>query len=88
MQLPISLERPATRPVAPVTDNADGLRNDREQQASRYVYRGELLQGASERAYRPQANLQISPENRRAISAYHKIADEPPAIGKILDGYI
>jgi hypothetical protein len=88
MQLPISLERPATRPVTPISDNAEGFRNDREQQTSRYVYRGELLQSANDRAYRPQANLQISPENRRAISAYHKIADEPPVLGKILDGYI
>ena len=88
MSLPISLDRPAMLPVTPVADSAEGFRENRQQQPSGYVYRGELLETANDRAYRPQANLQISPENRRAISAYHKIADEPPVLGKILDGYI
>lgn len=88
MSLPISLDRPAMRPVTPVAGGAEGFRENRQQQPSGYVYRGELLQTVSDRAYRPRANLQISPENRRAISTYQKIADEPPVLGMILDGYL
>ena len=88
MSLPISLDRPALRPVSPVADGTEGFRENRQQRPAGYVYRGELLDTVSDRAYRPRADLQISPENRRAISAYHKIADEPPVLGKILDGYV
>ncbi len=88
MQFPISLDRPVTRPVNPIADNAAGFRDARHQQPSNYVYRGELLETASDKSYRPEYNLQISPENRRAISSYQKIASEAPVVGRILDGYI
>lgn len=87
MHFPISVDRPATRPVAPVTDTADN-RDTRHRQPSGYVYRGELLETASDNSYRPGYNLQISPENRRAITSYQKIAGEAPVVGRILDGYI
>ena len=76
MHLPTSLDQPATRPVAPVADNAAGFRDARRQQPSSHIYHGELLDTVSDRSYRPQLNLQVSPENRRAITAYQKIADE------------
>ena len=88
MALPISLEPTVTRPIAPVSSNAEGFRDARQQQPSTYVYHGELLETASDRSYRPRHNLQISPENRRAIATYHEIADEPARPGRILDGYI
>ena len=88
MSLPVSLERQAAQPVLPIADAAANFRENRQQQPNGYVYRGELLETVSDRSYRPRENLQISPENRRAISAYHKIADEPSRPGQILDGYI
>ncbi len=88
MALPISLEQSATRSIIPVSNSAEDFRDTRQQQPSTYVYHGELLETDSDRRYRPQLNLQISPENRRAISTYHKIADEPARPGRILDGYI
>ena len=88
MQFPISLDRPLTRPVNPIAENGASLADARQQQASGYVYRGEVLETASDRSYRPEYNLQISPENRRAISSYQKIASEGPVVGRILDGYI
>ncbi len=88
MQFPISLDRPLTHPVNPIADNGASLRDSRQQQASSYVYRGEVLETVSDRSYRPEYNLQISPENRRAISSYQKIASGAPVVGRILDGYI
>ena len=88
MHLPISLDWPLPRPVTPVADSSESFRENRQQQPSSYVYRGELLETVSDKAYRPQPNLQISPENRRAINAYQRIADEPLQLGRILDGYI
>ena len=88
MSLPISLERPVTRPVTPVADSTEGFRDARQQPPSGYVYRGDLLDGASDRAYRPRQNLEISGHNRHAIETYQKIIDEPPRLGQILDGYL
>lgn len=88
MHFPTSLERTATLPVNPVEDSGDGFRDARQQQRPGYVYRGELLDTVSDRSYRPGHNLQISPENRRAIDTYQQIADESPMVGRILDGYI
>ncbi len=87
MHFPISLDRPVTRPVTPVADSAAGSR-DARQQSSGYVYRGELLETVTDKTYRPAYNLQISPENRRAINSYQKIANEAPVVGRILDGFI
>jgi hypothetical protein len=88
MHFPTSLERTATLPVNPVEDSGDGFRDARQQQRPSYVYCGELLDTVSDRSYRPGHNLQISPENRRAIDTYQQIADESPMVGRILDGYI
>ena len=86
MNLPISLDRQAPRPVTAVAEAASAFRDARQQPSP--VYRGELLEEALDRSYRPQANLQVSPENRRAIDTYQMIAGESSLIGKILDGYI
>ncbi|TNF87355.1 MAG: hypothetical protein JSU67_16585 [Gammaproteobacteria bacterium] len=86
MHLPISLEKPRTRPVTPVVDSSESLRENRQQQPSSYVYRGEPLNTVSDKAYRPQPKLQISPENRRAINACQRIVEEPLQPGIILDG--
>lgn len=88
MHLPISLDPPVTRPVAPVADNAADYRNSRQQQSPGNVFRGELLETVTDRSYRPGYNLQISPENRRAINTYQKVVDEAPIVGRILDGFI
>ena len=88
MHFPVTLDRPLTQPVAPVAGNPAGNRDARQQQASNYVYRGELLETVGDKSYRPQSNLQISPENRRAITSYQKIVSDEPVIGKILDGYV
>jgi hypothetical protein len=88
MHFPTSLERTATLLVNPVEDSGDGFRDARQQQRPSYVYCGELLDTVSDRSYRPGHNLQISPENRRAIDTYQQIADESPMVGRILDGYI
>ncbi len=88
MQLPISVEHGTTRPVTAIADNPAGFRDPRQQQPSAFVYRGELLETLGDRQYRPQYNVQISPENRRAIASYQKVADEPAVLGRILDGYI
>ena len=87
MQFPISLDRSVTPPVTPIADSTGGSRDTR-QQPSGYVYRGELLETVSDKAYRPAFNLQISPENRRAINSYQEVANQAPAVGRILDGYI
>lgn len=88
MQFPISLDRSVTRPVNPVADNGAGLRDARQQPPSNFVYHGEVLETASDRTYKPEFNLQISPENRRAINSYLQTANEVPVVGRILDGYI
>ena len=88
MYLPISADRAVTRPITAVADAASDFRDASQQQPSGYVYRGELLETANERAYRPQYNLQISPENRRAITTYQQVAAEPAIVGRILDGFI
>ena len=88
MQLPTSLEHGITRPVSPIAENPAGFRDERRQPEPALVYRGELLDTAGDRQYRPQYNLQISPENRRAINSYQQVADETPRLGRILDGFI
>ena len=89
MHFPTNLDRPAILPVTPVEDSGStGFLDARQQQRPDFVYRGELLYKVTDRAYRPGYNLQISPENRRAINTYQKIANESPIVGRILDGYI
>lgn len=88
MYLPIVAEHAVTRPVTAVSRGADDLRDPGREQAHGYVYRGELLEAAGDRQYRPHDNLRISPENRRAIASYQKTASEQPAVGLILDGFI
>lgn len=84
---PTSLDRSATRPVTPVGDDAASLSVAR-QRPSGHIYRGELLETVADKTYKPQYNLQISPENRRAINTYHKIVNQAPLVGRFLDGYI
>ena len=88
MQLPTTLERGITRPVTPIAENPAGFRDPRQQPERAFVYRGELLESAGDKQYRPQYNLEVSPENRRAINSYQKVADEAPQLGRILDGFI
>lgn len=89
MQLPIYPDRPAARPVSSVTDNASDFRDASKQPSPGYVYRGELLEGVgNDRRYRPQLNLQVDPQNRRAINAYQQVASDPPLLGRVLDGFI
>ena len=88
MQLPTSVEHSVTRPVTAIADNPAGFRDARQQPQPSFVYRGELLENAGEREYRPQYNLQVSPENRRAINSYRQVAEEPQKLGRILDGFI
>jgi len=88
-QLPIYPDRPETRPVAPVSDSASEFGDASKQSPSTYVYRGELLEAvANDRRYRPQLNLQIDPDNRRAINTYQSVASDPPLMGRLLDGFI
>ena len=88
MYLPIVAEPAVTRPMTAVSRGADDWRNPSQQQPYGYVYRGELLEAAGDRQYRPRENLHINPENRRAIASYQKIASEQTVIGLILDGFI
>ena len=88
MYLPISAEQSIARPVTPVNRAAEDSGDSARQHSPGYIYRGELLETVGDRSYRPQYNLQISPENRRAITSYQKIASEQPVIGRILDGFI
>ncbi len=89
MQLPIYPDRPETRPVSPVADSASEFSDASKQSPSTYVYRGELLEAvANDRRYRPQLNLQIDPDNRRAIDTYQRVASDPPLMGRLLDGFI
>ncbi|MDJ0779255.1 MAG: hypothetical protein QNJ85_15415 [Gammaproteobacteria bacterium] len=86
VNLPLVPERPTTRRVDVV---AEGRLRDAGQQRQQYVYRGELLDGAPpQRRYRPQTNLQVDPQNQRAINAYLDVAREPPLVGQLLDGMI
>ncbi len=87
MNLPISLDRPALLPVTAITENASAFRDARQSHPD-FVYRGKLLEAALDRSYRPQNNLQVSSEYRRAINSYQMTAQELPVIGRILDGYI
>ena len=86
VNLPVVPERSTTRRVDAV---AEGRLHDATRQRQPCVYRGELLDGMPpERRYRPQPNLQIDPQNRRAINAYLSVLDEPPLIGQLVDGKI
>ena len=88
-QLPLYPERPLTRPVASVAGSASEFSDASRQSPSTYVYRGEVLEPLShDRRYRPQLNLQVSPQNRDAIESYQRVAVDPPQKGLILDGYI
>ncbi len=89
MQLPTYPARPVTLPVTSVADNASEFRDASKQQPAKYVYRGELLEAvANDKRYRPQLNLQVAPENHRAIEMYQRVASDPPLVGKLLDGFI
>lgn len=89
VQLSIYTDLPATRPVAPVAEQSGPFQRDARQQPSTYVYRGELLEGAAaERYYRPTNNLQIYPQNQRAIQTYLSVSTSPAVRGRILDGFI
>ena len=88
-QLPIYPDLPETRPVASVSDSASEFRDASKQSPSTYVYRGELLEAVgNDRRYRPQQNLQIDPDNRRAIDTYQRVASDPPLMGRLVDGFI
>ena len=88
-QLPLYQDRPPTLPVAVVADSAADSRDASKQPRYAYIYRGELLEAvANDKRYRPQLNLQIDPQNRRAIESYQRVASEPPLMGQILDGFI
>lgn len=89
MQLPIVADPPQTRPVSRVADSAGEFSDAGKKSPPTYVYRGELLEAvANDRRYRPQLNLQIDPDNRRAIDAYQSVASDPPLTGRLLDGFI
>ena len=89
VQLAINPDRPVTRPVSSVTDYAGEFRDASKQPSPSYVYRGELLEGVgNDRRYRPQPNLQVDPQNRRAIDTYQQVASDPPLLGRVLDGFI
>ena len=89
MQLPIYPAPPVTLPVTSVADNVSEFRDASKRQSAKYVYRGELLEAvANDKRYRPQLNLQVDPENRRAIDTYQRVASEPPLMGRLLDGFI
>lgn len=88
-QLPNYPDRPETRPVASVSDSASEFRDASKQPPSTYVYRGEVLEAVgNDRRYRPQLNLQIDPDNRRAIDTYQRVASDPPLMGRLVDGFI
>ena len=89
MHLPVLVDRPAALPVTPIADDAGQLRDERRQQASTYVYRGELLDEVfGERRYRPAPNADVDPRKRRAIETYHLVAYDPTRRGQILDGFV
>ena len=89
MQLPIVPDQPETRPVSRVADSAGEFSDASKQSPPTYVYRGELVEAvANDRRYRPQLNLQIDPDNRRAIDTYRSVASDPPLTGRLLDGFI
>ena len=89
MHFPIILDRPVTQPVAEVADNASQFRDASKRQPSTYVYRGELLEGlANDKRYRPQSNLQVAPQNRRAIDTYQNVANMRAVVGRVLDGFV
>ena len=89
MYLPVLVDRPAARAVVPIAEDSGRLRDARQQQADAYVYRGELLDEVfGDRRYRPTANLETDPRNRRAIETYHLVAYDPTRRGQILDGFI
>ena len=87
--LPAVTARTPPQRVNPVFDGEGRFRDAAQQRPASYVYRGELLDGLPpERRYRPQPNLQIHPQNLRAIKAYRSVADDPIPAGQLLDGMI
>ena len=88
-QLPLYQDRPPTLPVVAVADSAADSRGAGKQPRYAYIYRGELLEAvANDKRYRPQLNLQIDPDNRRAIDTYQSVASDPPLMGRLVDGFI
>ena len=88
MHLPVILDSTTTRPIDPIDRGAAASGEGRRQAPAAFVFRGELLDEAAERSYRPRPNLQISEVNRRAIETYRGVDAEPAPLGRILDGYI
>ena len=89
VQLTIYPDRSVTRPVTPVAEQSGQGQNAARRQASTYVYRGELLEAAAgDREFRPANDLQVAPQNRRAIQAYLAVSTAPAVRGRILDGFI
>ena len=81
-------DRPSTRPVDAVVA-IDQLRDRERQYPSDFVFKGEVVDSTSDdKRYRPQANLQINPENKRAISLYQQVSSNQSVSGRILDRFI
>ncbi len=84
----VTADRAPAQPVAQVAKSAADLRDSGYQPPPVYIHRGEVQETSGDKTYNPRYNLQISPENRRAIDTYQKAASEPPRPGRILDGFI
>ena len=87
--LPVVTAQSPPQRVNPVAGGEERFRDAAQQRPSAYIYRGELLDSLPpERRYQPQPNLQIDPQNRRAISTYRSVANDSPRVGQLLDGLI
>ncbi len=86
--LPVIADRSLAQPVAQVAKSAADLRDSGHRPPPAYIHRGEVQETSGDKTYNPRYNLQISPENRRAIDTYQKTASESPRPGRILDGFI
>ena len=87
--LPAVIARPPSPRVNPVAAGDGRFGDAAQQRPAGYVYRGELLDGLPPQSrFRPQPNLQIHPQNQRAINAYRSVAEDPLPLGQLLDGLI
>ena len=87
--LAVSPNRPVISPVTSVADGASEFRDASKQNPSTHVHRGEVVEAiANDKRYRPQPNLQIAPQNQRAIATYQKVLSDSPSMGLIVDGFI
>ena len=72
-----------------VSDSGEDSRDRLRQHPSNYVFRGEVVDPVvADKQYRPQYNLQIDPQNKRAISLYQSIASDQRGSGRILDRFV